>query len=253
MEVLRAKFSESEFCPYSLMHVLAEIVREGRISELENYKMLHGHLGYTILQYLKNRPKIITMLRDPVRRTISTYKHIRLGHPMPQMRANETHWAHEKFDSVNASLEEFISYEPTRRLITNFQVRNIALEFDLSKKYIDNNGDEIEPRQGKLFSNIDDEIDDEEKLKLAKDRLSEFEFVGVVERFDESIKLLYETFGWGDAPNMPQVNTTPDNLLSVGDVSDAVIDEIKSLTKLDAELYNFATQIFDKRLKNVGL
>ena len=66
-----------------------------------------------------------------------------------------------------------------RRLITNFQVRNLALDFDLTKRYYDDDGQEILPKQAKLLSYTTTDMSDDELLAKAKQRLASFEFVGI--------------------------------------------------------------------------
>ena len=85
----------------------------------------------------------------------------------------------------------------------------------------------------------------EEMLETARRNLAEhFSWVGVTERFDESIVLLRRTFGWSDVrymnANVARSATPP----SESDL--ALIEEMNSL---DMALYRDACLAFDKRIE----
>ena len=239
--ILNRHFSSDEISPYSLLDRVAELIDKGEKEELNKYPLIQGHLGYSVIKYLGEAPQIITMLRDPIERTISLFNHI---------KREESHWMHKDI-SPEATIEEFLSYPPARNLVCNFQICNIAMDFDLSKEFKNKNGDILGKNQGSLLAEAVDIEDkqDEKLLDIAKDRLEKFTFVGITEEFEKSIKLLEKIMGWEVAGNIPTENVSPKTSMSKENLSKETLEDIRSLTKLDQEIYEFAKDIFEKRFE----
>lgn len=54
-------------------------------NDLGKYKLIRGHFGYNVLPLLHKKPIYLTMLRDPIERTISQYEHIRRDRFVPMI------------------------------------------------------------------------------------------------------------------------------------------------------------------------
>ncbi len=123
-------------------------------------QVVRGHLYYGIHDCLPQGATYITMLRDPVKRTLSSYYFIqrRPLHPM-----------HRKVTSERVSVEDFIRLTPHRQ---NLQCKMIAgLKGDAPC--------------------------DEATLEKAKEHLTRsFSVVGICERFEESLVVIARTFDW---------------------------------------------------------
>jgi len=80
-------------------------------------------------------------------------------------------------------------------------------------------------------------------LERAQERISRFAFVGIAERFDESLELLSHTFGW-NTPSVAKAINVGTNRPHDDEISQEAIDIIRENTKLDAALYETGKQIF---------
>tara|TARA_B100000315_G_scaffold252780_2_gene290270 strand:+ start:2287 stop:3099 length:813 start_codon:yes stop_codon:yes gene_type:complete len=237
--IIEEQFPKDHIAPFSYMHELANVVQRDK-NELLTYSLFAGHLGHTLISLLPESPRVITMIREPVSRTISRFKNLMRN----RLRKSV---GYERFLDPKVTIDDFLSFPPTRRLITNFQVRNLAMDFDLTKKYYDDDGEEILPKQAKLLSYAPTTMSDDELLAKAKQRLASFEFVGITEKFAESMKLLLATFGWTTTMDVPHLNALRDPSLTEETLSRETMALIKSYTFLDAELYRFATELFEER------
>ena len=245
-KVIEAQFSPEEICPCSVMQELSEMVRRDA-SELAAYPLIAGHMGYSLVSLLPTTPRVITMLRDPVARTISRFNYMK-QHVTRSVRAP---WGHERFLDHDVSIDDFLAFKPTRQLITNFQVRNLAQDFDLTQTYTDFDGNAIISKMNKLFAYTSTGMSDEDLLSRAKSRLASFEFVGITERFTESVELLRSTFGWEVSMNVPFLNASS---LSTGldcPLSKQTLADLQACTSLDAELYAFANELFEQRYQRM--
>ncbi|MDQ0218886.1 sulfotransferase family 2 domain-containing protein [Peribacillus cavernae] len=87
-------------------------------------------------------------------------------------------------------------------------------------------------------------------LETAKKHLLEnFSFVGLTERFEESLFLMKKEFDWTNTKyrNRNITSQRPDQR----HVPDEVISLIEDNNKLDMELYRFAQDLFEKRIQSL--
>jgi hypothetical protein len=86
-------------------------------------------------------------------------------------------------------------------------------------------------------------------LATARRRLEDMEFVGIAERFDESVRLLCGTFGWA-VPEYESMNVAPARTRR-DQIPPDVLDALMRAHELDYELYEFAKSLFAKRLSRM--
>ncbi|MEZ5167492.1 MAG: hypothetical protein R2695_13750 [Acidimicrobiales bacterium] len=129
-----------------------------------------GHFPYVVSR-LVDATITMTVLREPVARTISALRHFRLWEPR----------------LADATLEQIYDDEWTFALyLHNHQTRMFAMD----------DGDKLE-------SFMDPIAIDEHRLALALDRLDAVDVVGVCEEFPQFVRTLGDRFGWhiADVPN----------------------------------------------------
>ena len=246
--IIETQFLPEKICPCSMLQDLAEIVRH-EDGQLESYALIAGHMGYAVVSLLREQVRVATMLRDPISRTVSRFNAMRRR----IMRSGRTlaPWNHDRFLDPNVSIEDFLTFKPTQQLVTNFQVRNLAQDFDLTQTYTDYDGNPITPTMNKLFAYILPDISNDELLVKAKHRLSSCEFVGITERFKESVALLHYTFGWKATGNIPFLNVSFSQQQFSQPLSDQALAMLQTCISLDIELYAFAREIFEQRYQRM--
>jgi hypothetical protein len=84
---------------------------------------------------------------------------------------------------------------------------------------------------------------------LAGKAIETFDFVGIAERFDDSLVLLGRAFGWATPPFGPRENTNPDRLTPSYPLSSADYKHLLTLNQLDLKFYRTATARLDNALK----
>jgi hypothetical protein len=170
---------------------------------------LYGHMPYA--EYLPGHCDYATFLRHPVARAASVYYYLRLGtgwEEVPQFAGAVT-------AAQSLSLSEFVEANVTGG------VRNGMTAFIAGQSFMD----EVTTAT----------------LELARKNLGTFAFVGVTERFNESVKGMAERFGWY-APVVPHLNATAHPV-----VTKAVADDIASMNWLDIELWLYANELLGER------
>jgi hypothetical protein len=95
-----------------------------------------------------------------------------------------------------------------------------------------------------------DKDPDSGTLEVAKGNLEQCLEVGLTERFDESLMLFRRRLGWS-MPFYLSKNAAPRPTPSE-DVSVATRSSIKERNRIDAELYRFATELFEDAIRAEG-
>lgn len=154
-------------------------------------------------------PHLVTILREPVARTMSHYRMVRRmpRHPLHGLAARST-------------FLEFLQHADGGRADADRQTRQLA-----------------GPVEGASRGAL---------LEAARERLESIACFGLRERFDESIRLLERTFGWEPTSSLPHVNGSGDtnHRLALDARELAAAEE---LNRLDLELYRFARRLWRER------
>lgn len=224
LEILESNFDRQDICPAYLYKDLKDMPR----SELEGYRLIRGHFRYELLRhYLGSDPLLITMLREPMSRTISHLRFLK--------RTKQLNGPLKQFVPIDdLSLDEVARHPIIRNFLRNYQVKQLAYGF----------GPAMTTPEHLMF---DHSINYEGLLEKAKQRLNDSFFVGLTERFDESKRLLLRQFGksWADMPT-PARNVA--KITENDQFSPDVLESLPELLDLDFELYQHAKQLFDQRL-----
>jgi hypothetical protein len=88
----------------------------------------------------------------------------------------------------------------------------------------------------------------ESMLELAKSNLSEFDFVGLYENYDESIRHFDATFKTSLQSRMEKVNESPDVEVPTG-----IAEVLAPLVAMDLKLYEYAVKLFQARICNTDM
>lgn len=185
--------------------------------ELRKFRLIEGHIGFGLHEFIPQPSTYITLLRNPVKRIISYYNYVK-SHP--------SHYLHETVTLHNMSLKDFVNSQLSIEL-DNLQTRMISgnhlIEF------------------GTCSSSM---------LNQAKENIKNyFLMVGTTERFNEFLLLAIKKLGWRQVFYIRQ-NVTPKKY-SNSQVDQRIIDTIANSQSLDIELYQYVDDIFNERLKEI--
>jgi hypothetical protein len=193
--------------------------REGKLTMPQKTKYMRAHLSYCPEFFPKN-PIYITFLRNPLKRAISLYKHlVRVANPSRHL------------DSRLALELDIANYFEQVKTTWNLQTRMIAgyehEEFDPYREY---KGDR--------------RFDDPMFLDVALETMEKIKFIGITERFDESIHLLHHIFGWEMKSQIRKQNVAPPS--QELNITESDKERILKFFELDVELYKRGREIFSE-------
>ena len=221
--LLAEQFSKSDLMPERFNNI-----RKHPAGALAKHQFFSGHFDYSSVRLIPGEKNVITILRDPVQRLISLYYFVKSHNKEYVEKRNLTLAI---IANQCNSIEEFFTHEVVRthRGINNTMVRLLSTgeNSDLSTSHLDQ----------------------------AFDVLSSFTSFGIMEKYDNSVELIFDSLGF-TKPKEIKKRQVLDNIVQTNPllkkiekepVTDNLISIIEDLVKLDIELYQKGLALFDHR------
>lgn len=228
VNILNNFFPQNEICPAYYTLDLREIPPEN----LDSYKFFRGHINYYALCSLLNKkPNTLVFLRNPYDLAISIHSHIR--------RKDDRDFLDTDIKNLRRlTLRDYI-FNPGQ--ILSLDYANLQIRALTAKVRLENIG----ANDGYFEDDFDGPTLD--NPAYARKLLREFMFLGLAERFEESMLLLAYTLGVRPILRIPSLNVG-DNKPKSEQLSPQIYEKITQYSALDLEMHNFAQQLFDERL-----
>jgi hypothetical protein len=217
-----------------------EEVEDGGLASLLKYRVFSGHMADSLEPYIGNRLRTITLLRDPVQRSISYYAHVRRDPSTP-------HHALAK----RLSLRDFCLHPDGRSQLENHQALNLTTRMSLPTP----RGDTLPSGEVNLFQAVPATetpmagSPDEQMLLRARRRLVGCTAVGVTERLTDTLSVFAEVLGLGWSGQTPYEHPSYNRPKIVDEETVAIIQQ---LTPLDALLHREANALLEAKLIELG-
>lgn len=213
---LRGHFAPSEVCP--AMEPEQLLVRP--TESLDGYRLFGWHYGLHLLRLLDERPLMITLLRDPLSRSVSHFVDIR-ARPRHPLFARARGWTFEQFVMSDAGASELL----------NLQCRFLALDsYERDFREHQRLAREDPARLRAKYS-------DPAMLARAERTLAALDVVGLCERLDEAAQRVARLMGWDVPGPMPRLNSLHSTRLAA-ELTAAAAERVGELTRLDRRLYS---------------
>ena len=178
------------------------------------------HSDYTDLTQSLTAPFVaVTMIRDPVRRVISEYKHLSGGVNKPKKN-----WDYVPADREPKNRENFLAFLADQA-----------------------NAPGMRNRQTRMLGGW--HADEEEMLRRAKEHLEAMPFFGVTELWDESIDMLWHAFGLEHPEGHAHARVDAYDGKQVFAIDRELVEEVLRYNALDEELFQFGKALFLTRLR----
>jgi hypothetical protein len=223
IKILETQFAPREIFP---IHSLREVEenRGIRFGPFHQYRFIRGHFRFgpfddCIYRLVVQNPFLMTLMRNPIDRTISSFRHI--------LRSPENK-LHREFVERGISLLDYVSLPEYAPRVVNHQARQIAGSFS---------------RNDRKWATRD-RGKQEILRRLSLERLEQYAFVGLTERLPESVKILSWKFGFSLPLEIPRLNTAP-SPTKKEDLSPPELEAVTAANEVDIELYALATKRFD--------
>lgn len=212
---LRGRYAPSEVCPADEPEQLLARPR----GSLDGYRLFGWHYGLHLLRLFDERPRMVTLLRDPLSRSVSHFLDI-LARPRHPLFARVRGWSFERFVMSDTGVSELL----------NLQCRFLALD-----------GYERDFQEHQRLAREDparlyEKYSDPAMLTRAERTLSAVDVVGFCERLDEAAQRVSRLMGWEAPGPMPRLNSLHSARLAE-ELTAAATERVGELTRLDRRLY----------------
>lgn len=198
------------------------------LDDLDSFRYVTGHVTASFAQRFERPPFLVTFLRHPVDRALSSYTYLR---QMSEQFARSLLLPGRGEDAQERLVR---SIELTRELPIEEIIRT---EPEIATEYFGN-------RQSRVLGGTDPRGGGE-RLDLALEGLERCGFVGLSERLEESVRWLASRLGWRDLTPVPHTNVTPERVQRE-DLSPAALEALDRLTSMDRKLYEHAVVRYER-------
>jgi hypothetical protein len=218
----------------------------GRVKITDETRLVSGHMGGLLPLWLGRWPKMITMLREPVARSLSHINHI-------QRAPSHPHYALAN----RLSIEEYCRHPVLRRTITNFQSHYLA-SLTLSTALLPRDEADHMP-YGALSTGFEDALyafdTDEGLLDAAKAALNQMTAVGVCEESDRSQSLFCRMLALDTSKaNESQIlNRAGNDQKTLQDLTLAEYECLAERTWIDEQVYQYGRMLFERQCARYGI
>lgn len=226
----------------------AEVVCPERFNGLKNhaagvlakYRFFSGHYDLASCQLIPGEKQIVTFLREPVSRLVSLYNFLKAHRPDVVERNN---WELAKLAS-NLSADEFFSHPLVRAhpYIDNGMTRALVASLPI----------EVWP----VIDASTPLPDVSEAGKQALEQLSALAAFGVLERYEESVNLIFDSLGFERPESIESKMVLSDLIAGAGNYRTVEVAKespelrsiVEELVPADLELYSGAMELLERRL-----
>lgn len=209
---------------------------------MSKYDLIRGHYGWGALRQFRQKPIILTFLRDPLDRCISQYNHM-----MHDRLFNN--WVDRSFYEQKSNKFEAMIKDDRCGFFTNCQSRYLAVQFDvikIAKKHWRNHPHLL--NYDSLDEFVHPSLSNQRLLTVAIDHLDKCSFVGIKEYFYESLWCLSFFFGWAKPLSIKSYQKMRlDKLISRDGLSESNISRLLEINSIDQKIYNHSLKQFKSK------
>ncbi|MFZ0616822.1 MAG: DUF4214 domain-containing protein [Chthoniobacterales bacterium] len=226
--------SDGEICPerHNGLHAFTA-------GELAKYRVFSGHFDHPSTELIPGRKAVITMFREPVARLVSLY-HFQKSHRDEVIERDGLRIARLARDHSMAeffALEEIRSHPTINNAMTRILSERVPLwRWEAGSQY----SGPLQPPN----------------LEVALKNLKGLRAFGIIEQYDESIRVMFDKLGLPIPQEIPRkmvldkiMEEDPGlEIIEKEPVTQELRDLLEELTEVDARLYARATALFMHKL-----
>gem|GEM_PF-1219196 len=196
------------------------------IHKIRSYSLISGHFLLSDTQWIPDKKRVISMLRDPYSRMLSLY-HFAKAHDINNVHKNDLQMVKV---AKKYSIEEFFNSDEilsNSSLINNY-TRTFSLQRDSEKNEI--------------------------SLETAIENIKSLTSFGIMERYEESVNLIFRSLDLPIPQTITKANVLDERIqkrelqqIKKSHLSDKLVDLLHRFVDLDVPFYKEASRIFNER------
>lgn len=226
-QYLGEQYHPQEICPAENWQDL-----RGLEQDVRSFRLVRGHFRYNLRELVAPDARMLVVLRDPLRRTVSALRHL--------ARDPNFHPTHEL--AKDLTLGEMIRHEQIMSYQRDVQARFLCAsrpaaevtayleEAFLQHRQVDAGDHENPP-----------------DFQRAADRLATIEFVGITEDLGSLVSAMAQEMNFHPPLYFPFANENPERMDSLRDLTKEELDIVREHNTVDSRLYEFARKLLNWR------
>ena len=209
-----------------------------------DYKTFAAHVPNYVSELFPKHYFKFTVLREPISRSISAFKHI-LRDP--------THPMHLATMSEAPTLGQFIKHPTLGISIRNPQTRYLGSKLAFRELYQRVRVGEVSaPAALGRINEVRRAEATEELLSSALNTLQRFDYFGLTEHLQLSVNTVFTILGLNTVERLPTLNAAPEAVAGQwGECSQEELDLLTAANQYDIRLYEYAKGSFEKSLERI--
>jgi hypothetical protein len=226
-QYLGEQYHPHEICPAERWQDL-----RGREQDVRSFRLVRGHFRYNLRQLVAPDARMLVVLREPLRRTVSALLHL----------ARDPNFHHTYEMAKNFTLAEMIR-----------QPKIMAMQRDVQARFLcaSSSAAQVAGYLEEAFQqNRDVDAGDRENppdFQLAADRLETIEFVGITEDLGTLVNTMAREMDFHPPLYFPFINENPTHIDPLRSLTQEELDIVREHNTLDSRLYEFARKLMDWR------
>jgi hypothetical protein len=216
----------------------------GALVKVDGYRVAHGHAPYPVTGVFKQPLLLMTFLRSPVERLVSSFEYVLRS----KLAVHDKHRAFLREQGVE-TLVDMANHGSN----ANMQTLLLGVDYDIRPLVDGFRRGELTAAEARLEMHRERQGQvGPQALKRAKARLEQFQFVGITEAYDESVRLFAKLIGFGSTPTPYRANRAPERQRAARKqrYDEATLEAVAQANRLDLELYDFAVELFRRRYED---
>jgi hypothetical protein len=224
---LSEQYQPQDLCPFSRWQSLL-----GREHELPSFRLVQGHFRYNLRGLVAENARILVVLREPLRRTVSALLHLQ--------RDPSFHIDHQR--AKDLTLPEMIRHPGLMRNQCNVQARYLCASMPPGRvsAYIES---ELPQNPNADSGDLEDPPD----FGLALHRLESIDFVGLTEDIGAVVSAMSRAMNYHPPLYFPIINGNP---LPADPLQGLTEEDLEILTKyndIDLKIYDCTKRLTERR------
>lgn len=222
-QYLGEQYHPCDICPAERWQDLA-----GGDRDPASYRLVRGHFRYNLRELVAQDARMLVVLRDPLRRTVSALRHL--------ARDPNFHPTHEL--AKNFTLSEIIRQPDIMALQRDVQARFLCASMPAAAVTA-----WLEEARS---IGVDADAGDRENppdFNLAADRLEAIDFVGMTEDLGTLVSAMAREMNFHPPLNFPVVNENPQRIDPLQGLTEVELDIVREHNTIDLKIYEFAKKL----------
>jgi hypothetical protein len=204
----------------------------GHEQDLRSFRLVRGHFRYNLRDLVAEDARMLVVMREPLRRTVSALRHLRRDPNFHQSYAM----------AKDLTLPDMIRHPE----IMSYQ-RDVQARFLCASRPAAAVSAWLEEQQSR---NRDADAGDPEKppeFQLAADRLETIDFVGLTEDLGALLATMAEQMNYHPPLYFPFINENPARIDPLDGLAEEELQIVREHNKIDLQLYDFAKALIARR------